>query len=92
MTKKLFISLILSFSLLILSNVESKGQCSSCLSGMTPASFVFTLSTGCQITVNYCWKCPTPPHLPGAATLCNISIPSGNCIGIVIDVTFFKNF
>ncbi len=89
MTKKLFISLILSFSLLILSNVESKGQCTCPNSNYQQASFQMTLANGCPITVNYCRLCH-PTGNP-EARLCSIEIPytNINCQNMVIDSYFW---
>jgi hypothetical protein len=77
MTKKLIISLFLTFALLILSNVESNGQCNPCQIGYTPKSFNYQVTeTSCTITVNYCAFC-APTGNP-IVKLCSITIPHDN--------------
>jgi hypothetical protein len=73
--KKLFISLILTFILLILSNVESNGQCSSCPSGYESKSFQATLpGSSCIVTFNVCVFC-APTGNP-QVQFCNAYFPS----------------
>jgi len=72
--KKIIFSLFITFTLLILSNVESIGQCPSCPSPYVSASFQFTLPNGCgPITVNYCRDCSPTGH--PIVKLCSVEIP-----------------
>ncbi len=90
--KKLILSLFLTFTLLILSNVESKGQCATCPSGYTSKSVNHVLSNGCEITINYCIFCGPTGH--GAMKLCSITIPyhaaPNPCYNMVIDGSFWQ--
>jgi len=97
MTKKLFISLILTFSLLIMTNVESKGQCPSCPSPYTNHSVNHTLTTGpnagCEITINYCLFCHPSGH--AESRLCSVTIPYTTnpydpCFGMTLDANFWN--
>ncbi len=59
--KKIFISIILTFALLILSNVESNGQCETGYTSQT----ITTNIGGCDYVVKFCYKCPEPTsHWP----------------------------
>lgn len=86
---KNFISLlIITFSLLILSNEESDAQCTSCPAGSTPTSFPITLATGCVAYVHYCFDCAPSGH--PIAKICMVSIPRVSaCSGILIDSQFW---
>lgn len=89
---KFILTLFITFTLLILSNVEGKGQCSSCPSGYTSESVNHTLSNGCEVTINYCLFCQPTGH--GAVRLCSVTIPYTNdpfdpCYNLVIDGIFW---
>ena len=84
--KRIFYSLILTFSILILSNVESNGQCSC--PPANQVSFNMTLPSGCKITIVYCRDCQPTGH--ASMELCHVIIPySGACIGMAIDQAFW---
>lgn len=71
--KRILFSLIFTFSLLILSNVESKGQC-SCPSGYTHTIDTVNINGTCELYVEYCYKCD-PHTLYRSVQICNIIIP-----------------
>ncbi len=85
---KNFISLlIITFSLLIISNVESSAQCTC-----PPANqktFNMTIpGTSCQVTVVYCLDCQPTGH--ASMELCHVINPYDNpCIGMAIDAAFW---
>lgn len=82
---KFFITLIFTFSLLILSNVESKGQCASCPTNFTPKVVNVTIN-GCNVTIHYCKFCHPTGH--PEAKLCGVYFPT-TCGNIVIDYDFW---
>jgi len=87
--KKIIALLILTFTLLIISNVESSAQCTSCPGNTTPTSFPITLATGCVAYVHYCFDCAPTGH--PVAQFCMVAIPNNaSCNGLVIDSDFFK--
>jgi hypothetical protein len=86
--KKIFISLILTFALLILSNVESRGQCASCPSGYVPQQVNLDIGGGCIVTIHYCMLCH-PTGTP-EAKLCGVYIPV-SCGVITMDYEFWWN-
>jgi hypothetical protein len=89
MTKKLFFSLILTFTLLIISNVESNGQCTDCPAGWFNYSFVYKSSRyDCDITVHYCTNCA--PHGFTEIKICNLIIPTDTC-SITLNPLFWEN-
>lgn len=88
--KKIIFSLIITFTLLILSNVESKGQCTSCPGNTSPTAFQITLKTGCDAFIHYCYDC-APTGNP-IAQFCMIAIPNApSCNGITIDAQFWRD-
>lgn len=89
MTKKLFISLFLTFALLILSNVESEGQCTDCPMGWFNHSFIYKpLSTKCDIIVHYCTNCAPTGFME--IKICNLIIPTDTC-SITLNPLFWEN-
>ncbi len=75
---KFFITFFLTFTLLILSNVESKGQCTDCPMGWFNYSFVYEVpGTDCEITVYYCTNCAPTGHV--TVHICNIIVPYEDC-------------
>ncbi len=71
--KKLFISLILTFTLLILSNIESNGQCET---GYT--SKTVTIQAGnCEYYVEVCYKCEV--HFPGTVRINKFWLVDSTC-------------
>ncbi len=88
--KRIFYSLILTFSLLILSNVESNGQCSGCSSPYASQTATYVYNSSCSITINFCLDCSPTGH--PIMKLCSITIPyNSNCYNIPIDPTFWNN-
>lgn len=88
--KKIVFSLIVTFTVLILSNNESIAQCTSCPGNTTPTAFAITLKTGCTAYIHYCYDC-APTGNP-IAQFCMISLPNNpNCNGITIDAQFWKD-
>lgn len=85
--KKIIFSLLFTFTLMFISNVESKGQC-TCPSGYTPQSVNLNLGSGCVITIDYCMLCH-PTGNP-EANLCQVRIPN-TCVGLNIDLAFWTN-
>ena len=78
--KKISALLILTFTLLIISNVESSAQCTSCPGNPTPTSFPITLATGCVAYVHYCFDCAPTGH--PVAQFCMVAIPNNaSCNG-----------
>jgi hypothetical protein len=72
--KKIILSLILTFTLLILSNVESKGQCET---GYT--SKTLTIQVGnCDYGVEVCYKCEL--HHPGTIRMKKFWLIDSNCV------------
>jgi hypothetical protein len=87
--KKILIFSILTFTLLLFSNVESKGQCTSCPSGFVTTAFPITLKSGCEAWVHYCYLC-SPTGNP-VAQFCGIYIPKTTaCNGILINDAFWE--
>lgn len=64
---------------MILSNVESKGQCSSCPENYSPVSYTidFPGVNGCEVTFYFCTFCP-PTGSP-QVTFCNASFKMPEC-------------
>jgi hypothetical protein len=87
MINKIIISFMLTFTLLLVSNVESNGQCASCPSGYSPQSVPLDLGSGCVITIYYCMLCHPTGH--SEAKLCGVFIPI-TCGVIDIDMNFWK--
>ena len=83
--KKIIFSLLFTFTLMFISNVESKGQCSSCPTNFTPKSVNVTIN-GCNITIYYCKFCE-PTGYP-SAKLCGVYFPT-SCGNLVIDYDFW---
>jgi hypothetical protein len=84
--KRIFLILILTFTLLILSYVESNGQCSSCPTNFTPKSVNLNLGGGCFVTIHYCSYCHPTGHTEGK--LCGVYIPV-TCGVITMDYAFW---
>lgn len=64
--KNIISLIILTFALLIASNVESKGQCPT---GYTQQIITINMG-GCLYDVNVCYKCPSPTsHFPDAEVI-----------------------
>lgn len=64
--KNVFLLLIITFSLLIVSNVESKGQCPT---GYTPQTITLNIG-GCNYDISVCVSCPSPTsHFPNEGSI-----------------------
>jgi hypothetical protein len=83
--KKIFISLFLTFALLILSNVESNGQ-ACCPSGYDHTIDTISINGTCELYVEYCYKCD-PHTLYRSVYICNIIIPWNQPGGCNLDGT-----
>ena len=81
--KKIIFSILIFVSTLLVTNVESKGQCPTCPSPSTSESVIMGISgTSCSITINYCLFC-SPTGRP-RIELCSILFPIPYCNGLSI--------
>lgn len=87
--KKIFLSLLITFALLILSNVEGKGQACSCPTGYSTVSFDYEYNSSCTLTINLCVMCHPTGH--PEIRLCGVTFDYGNskCDQITIDPNFW---
>jgi len=85
--KNVFLLLIITFTLLIVSNVESKSTC-SCPTNYTPQTFTVTLPSGCVVDINYCLFCQPTGH--PILELCSVTLYTGSCTNINVDFNFWN--
>jgi hypothetical protein len=86
--KKFILTFILTFTLLILSNIESNGQACSCPTGWFDYSFDYVVpGTSCTITVNFCTNCAPTGHT--LIELCNIVVPYSSACEITLNPPFW---
>jgi len=84
--KKIIFSLFITFTLLILSNVESIGQCPSCPSPYS--SYSTTFSNGsCTLTVNFCLDCAPTGH--PVMSICSITVPN-SCSSVNVNASLWN--
>jgi len=80
--KKIIFSLIITFTILILSNVESNGQCPS---GFTLKTVTLTIGP-CDYDVRLCYKCGLAN--PGEVSIVDITLKDDSCTPLPLEQVF----